>query len=64
MSTKSSILTIVQFSCFAFFALNGGLFAKGSLLFVQIIGLAIDLWGIIAMKLSNLYQFNYKVCHK
>lgn len=54
MSKKSLILVILQFSCFAFFALNGGLFAKGVLLFIQIIGLAIGLWGIISTKLGNL----------
>jgi len=54
MSKKSLLLVILQLSCFAFFALNGGLFAKGALFFLQIIGLVIGLWGIIAMKLDNL----------
>jgi len=54
MSKKSLILVILQFSCFAFFALNGRLFAKGILFFPQIIGLIIGLWGIAAMKLGNL----------
>jgi len=54
MSKKSLILVILQFSSFAFFVLNGGLFAKGGLLILQIIGLAIGLWGILAMKLGNL----------
>ncbi len=54
MSKKSLILVIFQFSCFTFFALNGNLFAKGSLLIFQIIGLGIGLWGVLVMKLSNL----------
>ena len=54
MSKKSLALVILQFSCFTFFALNGGLFAKGNLLYLQIIGLAIGLWGILVMKLGNL----------
>jgi protein-S-isoprenylcysteine O-methyltransferase Ste14 len=54
MSKKSLLLVILQFLCFAFFALNGGLFTKGILLLFQIIGLAIGLWGIVAMKLGNL----------
>ncbi len=54
MSKKSLALVILQFLCFAFFALNGHLFAKGSLLYLQIIGLAIGLWGILTMKLGNL----------
>ncbi len=54
MSKKSLILVLLQFSCFAFFVLNGHLFAKESLLYLQIIGLAIGLWGILAMKLGNL----------
>jgi len=53
MSTKSLILVIVQFSSFAFFGLAGGLFAGGIFLAVQIIGLAIGLWGILAMKMGN-----------
>ena len=53
MSKKSLILVILQFSSFIFFGLDGGLFAKGFLLFIQIIGLAIGLWGIITMKLGN-----------
>ncbi len=54
MSKKSLILVILQFLCFAFFALNSGLFAKGNFLILQVIGLAIGLWGILAMKLGNL----------
>ncbi len=53
MSKKSLILVVLQFSCFAFFALYGGLFAKGGLFVFQIIGLTIGLWGIIAMKMGN-----------
>jgi len=54
MSKKSLVLVILQFSCFAFFVLNGGLFANGTLFFLQIIGLVIGLWGILAMKLGNI----------
>jgi len=54
MSKKSLLLVIIQFSCFAFFALDGGLFAKGTLIIIQIIGLVIGLWGVVAMKLGNI----------
>ncbi len=53
MSKKSLILVIIQFSSFAFFGLTGGLFAKGILLAIQIIGLAVGLWGVLAMKVGN-----------
>ncbi len=53
MSKKSLILVIIQFSSFAFFGLTGGLFAKGILLAIQILGLAIGLWGVLAMKIGN-----------
>ena len=53
MSKKSLILVIIQFSSFAFFGLTGGLFTKGILLAIQILGLAIGLWGILAMKMGN-----------
>ncbi len=53
MSKKSLILVIIQFSSFAFFGLVGGLFAKGVFFVVQILGLAIGLWGILAMKMGN-----------
>ena len=54
MSKKSLLLVIIQFSCFAFFGLVGGLFAKGLLLAFQLIGLLIGIWGILTMKLGNL----------
>jgi len=53
MSKKSLLLLIIQFSSFAFFGLSGGLFAKGILVFLQILGLALGLWGILAMKMGN-----------
>jgi len=53
MSKKSLILVIIQFSSFAFFGLTGGLFAKGFLLAIQILGLTLGLWGILAMKIGN-----------
>jgi len=53
MSTKSLILVIIQFSSFAFFGLTGGLFSKGIPLLFQIIGLALGLWGVLAMKMGN-----------
>jgi len=54
MSKKSLLLVIIQFTCFTFFAFNGGLFAKNILLIIQITGLIIGLWGVITMKLGNL----------
>lgn len=53
MSKKSIVLVILQISCFIFFGLNGGLFADGIFLIVQIIGLLIGLWGIIVMRIGN-----------
>lgn len=53
MSEKSLILVIIQFVSFLFFGVTGGLFATGILFMLQIIGLAIGLWGIIAMKIGN-----------
>ena len=53
MSKKSLVLVIIQFSSFAFFGLIGGLFAKGVFLAIQILGLAIGLWGVLVMKLGN-----------
>ena len=53
MSKKSLLLVIIQFSSFAFFGLTGGLFTKGIFLAIQILGLAIGLWGILAMKIGN-----------
>lgn len=53
MSKKSLVLVIIQFSSFAFFGLAGGLFAKGILLAIQILGLALGLWGVLVMKIGN-----------
>lgn len=53
MSKKSLILVIIQFASFLFFGVTGGLFTTGILLILQIIGLAIGFWGIIAMKMGN-----------
>ncbi len=54
MSKKSLILVIIQFSSFAFFALDGGLFAHNLLLGIQCLGMLIGLWGVLAMRLDNL----------
>ncbi|HHC79552.1 MAG TPA: isoprenylcysteine carboxylmethyltransferase family protein [Flavobacteriia bacterium] len=54
MSKKSLFLVLIQFACFAFFALDGHLFAKGSLLIIQILGVGIGLWGIAAMRIGNV----------
>jgi len=53
MSKKSLVLVIIQFVSFLFFGVTGGLFSTGVLLIFQVIGLAIGLWGIIAMKIGN-----------
>ncbi len=53
MSKKSLLLVSIQFSSFAFFGLSGGLFAKGIPLLIQVVGLALGLWGIVAMKIGN-----------
>ncbi len=54
MSKKSLFLVLIQFTCFAFFALDRHLFAKGSLLIIQILGVGIGLWGIAAMRIGNV----------
>ena len=53
MSNKSLILVIIQFSSFLFFAVAGDLFATSYLLGIQILGLLLGLWGIVAMKYGN-----------
>jgi len=54
MSKKSKILVILQFSIFAFFAIAGKLFTFNYFwLAIQLIGLAIGAWGILAMKMGN-----------
>ncbi len=53
MSTKSLILVILQFSCFAFFLFTGGLIADNYWIIIQIIGFIISVWGVLAMKLGN-----------
>ena len=53
MSKKSVVLVIIQFASFLFFALAGNLFASGYLFLLQGVGLALGLWGIIAMKYGN-----------
>ena len=53
MSKKSLILVIIQFSCFAFFAFSGVIAGKGWLLYLQLLGFIIAVWGVLAMKLGN-----------
>lgn len=53
MSKKSLLLVFFQFACITFFVLNGKLLAKNTLLIIQIIGLIVGVWGILAMKLGN-----------
>ena len=53
MSNKSKILVIIQFSCFAFFAITGDIFTFDYWLILQFIGLLLGLWGILAMKIGN-----------
>ena len=54
MSKKSLILVIIQFVCFAFFALAGNLFvANNYWLLFQILGIVIGVWGVLTMKMGN-----------
>ncbi len=53
MSKKSLILVILQFSCFAFFAIDGVFTSKSWLFYLQIVGFIIAVWGVLVMKLGN-----------
>ena len=53
MSTTSWILVLLQFICFGWFFMSGNLMADGSLLFVQLAGLALSLWGAQVMGLGK-----------
>ena len=53
MSKKSLLLVIIQFSCFTFFAFNGVLDTSNWLIYLQILGFLIAVWGVLAMKLGN-----------
>ena len=53
MSKKSQILVFIQFSSFAFFAIAGKLFTTNYWLALQLIGLGIGAWGVLAMKMGN-----------
>ena len=44
---------IIQFVSLAFFVMHGNMFASGFWLGLQIIGLMLGLWGILAMRLKN-----------
>jgi len=53
MSNKSRILVYIQFSSFAFFALVGSLFTNKFWLILQLSGLLLGFWGVLAMKMGN-----------
>ncbi len=53
MSNKSQILVLIQFSSFAFFAIAGSLFTRDFWLILQLIGLGLGGWGVLAMKMGN-----------
>lgn len=53
MSTKSLVLVIIQFSCFAYFLFGGSLWANGWLLYIQIAVLAFTLWATLSLRLGN-----------
>jgi protein-S-isoprenylcysteine O-methyltransferase Ste14 len=53
MSKKSLLLVIIQFLCFAFFAFSGVLAINSWLFYLQLIGFAIAVWGVLIMKFGN-----------
>jgi len=53
MSNKSRILIYIQFSSFVFFAIAGSLFTRDFWLILQIIGLGLGAWGVLAMRMGN-----------
>jgi len=55
MSTTSWILVLLQFISFGWFLLSGNLLADGGLLYIQLAGLALSLWGA---KVMGLGKFN------
>jgi protein-S-isoprenylcysteine O-methyltransferase Ste14 len=54
MSIRSFFLVLIQFSSFIYFAIVKNTIAKENyLIAIQIIGLIIGLWGVLAMKFTN-----------
>ena len=53
MSSRSKILLLLQFLCFAYFAFFSKVFASGGFLLVQLLGIALGIWSVISMGLGN-----------
>ena len=53
MSTKSYLLILLQFACFAYFIFNENLLVNNMLIAIQIIGFSISFWSISIMGVRN-----------